>query len=164
VKGDDRYYSKALVRPLPAVVLVDAVARVTGVPEKLGDLPAGARAIALGDSRVASEPLDLLGRCSRDGDCAATATGGLALTLHRIQGDWLNRKLADPRGRLQQALAGNRASDDIVADFYRLALGRPPSPAEQDHWRQKLAGADRARLLEDFAWALLNSVEFTCNH
>ena len=37
---DDRFYSHALARPLPPHVLVDAVARVTGVPEPLGDLPA----------------------------------------------------------------------------------------------------------------------------
>lgn len=166
-QDDSRYYAKALVRPLPAVVLVDAVARVTGVPEKLGDLPAGTQAIALGDSRVASEPLDLLGRCNRDNDCGATATGGLALTLHRIHGHWLNRKIGDPQGRLQQLIAANQTDEAIVSALYQSALSRPPAKQEMEHWKTKLATADAAernRRLEDFLWALLNSVEFTCNH
>jgi hypothetical protein len=84
-KGDDRFYSKALVRPLPPQVLVDAVARVTGVPEKLGALPLGTRAITLGDAKVMSQPLDLLGRCARVNDCVDGANGGgLPLALHTM--------------------------------------------------------------------------------
>jgi hypothetical protein len=150
---------------LPPVVLVDAVAKVTGVSEKLGDLPNGSRAIMLGDTRIASEPLDLLGRCNRDGDCSSTASGGLALTLHRIHGDWLNRKLADPRGRLQQLK--QRPSAEVVRELYRVALGRSPTDQEAEHWRKRLTTDDpgeRQQRLEDFFWALLNSVEFTTNH
>ncbi|MGE0529342.1 MAG: DUF1549 and DUF1553 domain-containing protein, partial [Bdellovibrionales bacterium] len=58
-KEDDRYYSHFLVRPIPPVVLVDAVARVTGIQEKFGDDDAVSRAIALGDSRIPSPALDL---------------------------------------------------------------------------------------------------------
>src|SRR5262249_30215299 len=103
---DDRYYSRYIVRPLPPRVLVDAVSKVTGIPEKLGDLPLGAKAVSLGDSRIASEPLDLLGRCARDADCSTTASsvGSLPLTLHTINGAWLNAKIMHPAGLIERKL------------------------------------------------------------
>ncbi|MCI0459269.1 MAG: DUF1549 and DUF1553 domain-containing protein [Gemmataceae bacterium] len=168
-KNDDRFYSRALVRPLSPVVLVDAVAKVTGVPEKLGALPEGARALALGDTRVPSTALDLLGRCSREDGCTPgqDGGGGLALALHTINGPWLNAKIAHPKGRLHQLLADGKPNEEIVARLCETALGRSPSAAERAHWRQRLDGvkaAERAPALEDFLWALLNSAEFRSNH
>lgn len=165
---DDRFYSRTLVRPLPATVLVDGVARVTGVPEQLGDLPLGERALRLVDARVPSVPLDLLGRCGRDGSCvSASGASSLPLALHRINGPWLNTKIADPKGRLHQQIAAGESEAEIVAALYQSALGRKPSALESEHWQKKLATTDakeRTRRLEDFFWALLNSTEFTCNH
>jgi hypothetical protein len=167
-RADDRFYAKALVRPLPPVVLVDAVANATGVAEKFGSLPEGTRAIALGDSRVSSKSLDLLGRCGRDGDCAPGGSGGtLALTLHTINGPWINSKIGDPKGRLHTLLKDKRSDDTIVAEFYQAALSRPPSAQEVAHWQKRfraVAPAERGVALEDFVWALLNSAEFCSNH
>lgn len=161
--ADDRFYSRYLTRPLPPVVLLDAVARVTGVPDVVGE-----RAIALGDARVASEALDLLGRCNRT-DCATggNRAGSLPLVLHKINGGWLNDKIAHPRGRLRQLLAAGKDHAAIVAELYRLALGREPSAVEAEHWAKRigaLPASERGAALEDFAWALLNATEFTTNH
>jgi hypothetical protein len=165
-RQDDRFYSRALVRPLPPAVLVDAVSAVTGIAEKLGDLPAGTSAVALGDARIPSLPLDLLGRCNRDGSCsAASSAGSLPLTLHKINGPWLNAKISHADGRLHQLLP--RPDAQIVTTLYQVALGRAPSTTELAHWQGKLAplrGAERTQLLEDVLWALLNSSEFTTNH
>jgi hypothetical protein len=167
-RTDDRFYSRALVRPLSPAVMVDAVARVTGVAEKLGSLPDGSRAIALGDSRVPSLPLDLLGRCARENVCSAEpSAGALRLTLHRINGPWLNDKIAHPQGRLHVLLRDKRSNEEIIATLYRVALGRKPTAEEATFWKDKLTateGEERTRLLEDFFWALLNSMEFGCNH
>jgi hypothetical protein len=167
--ADDRFYSHALARPLPPPVLVDAVARVTGVAEPLGDRPPGTSAGSLGDSRVASATLDLLGRCSRESGCTtdvATA-GSLALALHAINGPWLNAKLADPGGRVQRMAREARSDGAIVAEFYRLALGREPTDVEMGHWSREIAEAGpagRVGAIEDFVWALILSAEFTHNH
>ena len=67
--ADNRFYSKAILRPLPPTVIVDAVSAVTGISEEFGGLPSDTRANALGDTRIDSEPLDLLGRCSRQAGC-----------------------------------------------------------------------------------------------
>jgi hypothetical protein len=166
---DDRFYSRALVRPLPPPVLVDAVARVTGVLEKLGDLPPGTPAVTLGDSRVPSVPLDLLGRCSRDAGCASpsTAAGSLPLALHAINGPWLNAKVAHPDGHLHRLLREGRTDAEVVAALYRTALGRRPTDQEMAHWPPRLKAAsvdERRQKCEDFLWALLNSTEFGTNH
>ena len=136
---DDRFLSHALARPLPPHVLVDAVARVTGVPEPLGDLPPGTTAGSLGDSRVPSVPLDLLGRCPREAGCAAdaSASGSLAVALHAINGPWLNAKIARPEGRLHRMLGEGRSDGEIVTEFYRVALCREPGDDERAHWQAR---------------------------
>lgn len=165
-KSDDRFYARALVRPLPPQVLVDAVAKVTGVPDKLGDLPPGTRAITLGDAKVKSEPLDLLGRCSRINDCVDGASGGgLSLALHTMHGPWLNAKISHPKGCLHQRL--KESTGDIVRAFYQSALSRQPTAKEIAHWLDRLGSLqadERTRALEDFLWGLLNSTEFRSNH
>jgi hypothetical protein len=168
-QSDDRFYSHAIVRPLPPPVLVDAVAKVTGVPEKLGELPAGTRAIALADSRVPSQPLDLLGRCSRDAECSPPndTDGSLPLTLHTINGPWLNAKITDPAGRLTQLVDTGADDETVVRELYVAGLSRRPTARELTHWKTRLvdAGRDARRAVaQDFMWALLNSTEFCCNH
>jgi hypothetical protein len=149
--------------------MVDAVAKVTGVPEKLGNLPAGTSAVSLGDSRVASESLDLLGRCVRDGGCTTTVTASasLPLMLHTINGPWLNAKITHADGQLHTLLREKHADAEIVTTLYLLALSRPPTADELAHWQKQIvnAGANqRIQAMEDFFWALLNSAEFCCNH
>jgi hypothetical protein len=168
--ADNRFYSKALVRPLPATVMVDAVSTVTGVPEQLGTNPSGTRAISLGDTRVPSQPLDLLGRCDRLGGCTTevqTGNATLPLTLHIVNGNWLNQKIESPDGYLQKWLRESRGDEELISSFYKLALCRPPETEELQHWKTKLQGEDqhdRNVLYADFLWALLNAAEFCCNH
>jgi hypothetical protein len=167
---DDRFYSHALARPLPPHVLVDAVARVTEVAERLGDRPLGTSAVSLGDSRVPSATLDLLGRCSREAGCTTTSNataGSLPLALHAINGPWLNAKLADPGSRIHRLVREGRSDEEIVTEFYRVALGRPPTDDEITHWSREIAGAGpagRVGAIEDVVWALLLSDQFTRNH
>lgn len=181
-KIDDRFYAKALVRPLPPTVIVDAVSTVTSVPEKFTGYP-GLRAIELGDARIRSEPLELLGRCDRRANCdAPDASPGssLSLMLHIINGKWLNEKIEDQDGRLRTQLQtelsiafrsfpllSTKTNAELINLFYQLAYSRKPDQAELDHWEEKLTAAsasERQEKYQDFVWALLNSAEFCCNH
>lgn len=168
--ADDRYYAHATVRPLASEVLADALADVTGVPDRYGDLPAGTRAVTLADPAVPAESLDILGRCPRDGSCdgGGGAGGGLSATLHRLNGPLINRKLDDPDGRLARLREEGRGTMAIVEEFTLRALGRPPTGPERSYWRSELDGAadpdERAAILEDVVWGLLNCREFRTNH
>ena len=166
---DDRFYSKAIVRPLSPVVMVDAVSHVTGIAEKFGATPMGTKAIELGDAQVTSVPLDLLGRCSRVVNCEAPESVGepsLSLSLHVINGEWLNEKIAHPDGRLLKLV--KRASDiEFITRMYELCYSRKPDKRELRHWREKLHAEDektKTVMFQDFMWALLNSTEFCTNH
>jgi hypothetical protein len=167
-RTEDRFYSHAYRKPLEPEVLADALADVTGVSDRYGNEPEGTRAITLVDPRTPSPALDILGRCSRQAPCEGTAVGGgLPAKLHQLNGELINRKVGAPDGRLHRLIAAGKSDDEIVTDFYLRALGRPPTEAERDYWRQRLAGADkaeRAERLEDVVWSLLNCSEFSTNH
>ena len=72
-RRDDRLFSHAMLKPLPAQVFVDAVAQVTGVPESYDDYAAGTRAVQLVGAQTTSYALDVLGRCLRERSCESTA-------------------------------------------------------------------------------------------
>jgi hypothetical protein len=166
-RADDRFYSHALPRPLAAPVLLDAVAAVTGVPEPFPGLEPGTRAIQLGDSRVASPALDVLGRCNRETACAPGegASGDLARALHLLNGPTLNDRLRAPEGRVARWAAAPLSAADLVTECYLVTLSRFPTRKEREHWTAVLRTvSDRRPVLEDFLWALLNSREFMFNH
>jgi hypothetical protein len=51
-RQDERYYSRYIIRRLPAETMLDAISQVTGVPTDFPGYPAGVRAMQLPDSRV----------------------------------------------------------------------------------------------------------------
>jgi hypothetical protein len=168
-RADDRFYSHAYRRPLLPEVLADALADVTGVPDRYGDLPPGTRAVSLIDPQTPAPALDILGRCSRQSSCEADqqAGGGLRAKLHRLNGDLINRKVAAAEGRLHRLIAKGASNEEVLAEFYLRALGRRPSAAERTWWARQwagLAGEERVKLLEDVVWSLLNCNEFNSNH
>lgn len=164
-ENDRLYYSKYIIRPLPPTVVVDAVSHVTGITEALGDAKS---AIALKDTKLKSETLDLLGRCSRQEDCEANSmNGGLTLALHTLHGPWLNAKVSSKKGRLHRLIAARKSNQEILAELYQVAFSRMPTTTESNFWGKQLAslkGQQRILALEDFFWALLNSTEFRTNH
>lgn len=168
---DDRFYSHALARPLPAAVLLDAWSSVTDVPGQYGELPEGSRAIALVDARMPALSLELLGRCPPGTVCTgdASSTGDLARALHVINGGALNDKIASQSSDLTKLLAAGRTDTELLDEFYLRALGRVPTDEERSYWRQRLSDASgepaqRRAQWEDLLWGLLSCREFVTNH
>ena len=129
-RADDRFYSRYLVRRLPAEVLLDAYSDVTGVPTPFDEItvgssggtkkdasyPAGVRAVQLPDSQLVSRFLDAFGRAERSQTCACERTDDATVSqaLHLSNGDTLNAKLRDPNvppgplARRRQVRRGDR--------------------------------------------------------
>lgn len=163
-QADDRYYSRAFPRPMEPAVFVDAIQDVTEISEPIAQANFE-RAIHFVDSSLPLPTLDALGRCQLGPSCDATPTGtyNLSAQLQLLNGAVINQKLRDPRGRLQRQWAENLPLDQIVQEWYLVALSRSASPTELEHWTNELATDDRQeqqKRLEDFAWSLLNSRAF----
>jgi Protein of unknown function (DUF1553)/Protein of unknown function (DUF1549) len=166
---DDRYYSRYLVRRLPAEVILDAVSQITGVPEEFDGYPAGTRAMQLPDTRVTSYFLDVFGRPGRTQTSAAERMQDPTLTqaLHAINGDTINEKLRSPDGAIARFVRDQVPDDQVVDRLYLAAFSRTPSPADRTRIVAALHEAektDRQAALEDLVWALLTSKEFLFNH
>ena len=165
---DERNYSRALFRRLPAEVLLDAVDEVTGVENKFHCVPSGSRAIQLWDSQVQHYFLKLFGRPARVSvcECERSVGASMAQALHLMNSPQLEAKLSHAGGQIAQLT--NRYEDDgaLVQQLYLTVFNRVPSETEQARAVQHLGSRrfQRQKAAEDLAWAMMNSLEFIFNH
>jgi hypothetical protein len=167
--ADDRYYSRYLVRRLPAEVILDAMSAVTGVAEDFSGYAPGTRAVQLPDTEVDSYFLDIFGRPERAVTAASERMQDPTLTqaLHAINGDTLSRKLQAQSGLVARLARPGTSDDEIVERLYLTALSRRPTAAERTKLTAALAAASaatRRAAIEDLTWAVLTSKEFLFNH
>jgi hypothetical protein len=181
--GDDRFYSRYLVRRLPAEVILDAYSQVTGVPTPFTHLnsnardssspyagyPLGTRALQLPDGQVVSRFLDAFGRPERAQTCSCERSqdSSVEQALHLNNGKTLNDKIRAKKSRLQRWLVEKVSDDEAVRRLYLLALTREPTAKELAHFKELFAEAardtPRREILEDLFWAVLTSREFVFN-
>jgi hypothetical protein len=161
-KDDDQLASHHRARRLPAEVLLDAIAAVTGVPEDFPGRPSGTRAIELWDNRTPSYFLDVFGRSERLSPCQCGRTGEptMAQCLHLLNAPEVERKIADPAGRVAKLIEAGKTPDEITEEVCLAALGRPPVDKERTAARKLFAAAPPREAAQDFVWALLNSYDF----
>ncbi|HLJ55015.1 MAG TPA: DUF1553 domain-containing protein [Chthonomonadaceae bacterium] len=177
--GDDRYYSRYVVRRLPAEVILDSLSQVTGIPTDFAGYPKGTRALQLPDSQVASYFLTAFGRPERERTCACERQQepNVAQALHLANGDTVNAKLRAPGGLIDALLKSGATDDRVLDDVYLAAFCRLPTTDERSKALAILrdsAGPDRGRpfpdptarraVLEDVCWAVLTGREFLFNH
>lgn len=164
-ESDDRFYSRAIQSSLRPEVLADAISDVTGLADSYGSEPHGTRAINLFAGNIASQSLDILGRCARAEACesAGPNSGDLPRALHLINGPLLNRRLEETTGRLHKMLA-TKSDAELVEEFYLRALSRLPTASERSFWQGQFSKVSepmqRSALAEDFVWSLLTCQEF----
>jgi hypothetical protein len=175
---DNIYYSKHIVRRLPAEVILDAMSQVTGAPTAFNGYPAGTRALQLPDTQVKSDFLASFGRPPRisceAAERSSDPTIGQALAV--INGDTLNKKLSAPDGTIALFLKLGLSDRRILEYMYLSAFSRYPSDAERQELETAMENAKPAKgveqakrdthrqALEDMVWALLTSKEFLFNH
>ncbi len=165
--GDTRLYLHYNVQRLPAEVLLDAIDTACGTQEKFTGVPLGTRAIELPGPHYRSYFLDTLGRPKRvvACECERTAEPNLAQVLHIANGELVNRKLVDKKGRLSRLAKAEVTNKAAIRELYLTTFSRQPTAKEIEVATKIISSAsDRRRGLEDFLWALLNSREFLFNH
>ena len=177
-QNDNVFYSKYIIKRLPAEVILDAYSQVTGVPTAFSGYPAGTRALQLPDTQVKSEFLTVFGRPARI-LCDASERSvdpTIAQALHVINGDPLNKKLSAADGYVSLFLKLGLSDSRILEHVFLTAFSRYPSESEKASLLGVLEKArltkgtpeamekSRRQALEDMLWALLSSKEFLFNH
>lgn len=167
-QSDNVFYSKYVIKRLPAEVLLDAMSQVTGVPTAFPGYPAGTRAMQLPDVRVQSQFLTSFGRPERILCDAAERSSdpSISQALHVINGDTLNKKLANAQGNIALLLKLGLSEKKVLEHLYLTAYSRPPRPDELAQLNKLLVEAKQSKQegLEDLVWSLLTSKEFLFNY
>jgi hypothetical protein len=174
-KQDERFYSRYVIKRLPAEAVLDAISQVTGVPTDFPGYPAGMRAMQLPDARVNSYFLTIFGKPPRFATCECERTSEPSVTqaLHVINGETINQKLRAPGGLVDSFLKLGATDEAIINHLYLAALSRRPEKEEinrllavmnESKAAAKNAGEARRQAVEDLAWAVLTSKEFLFNH
>jgi hypothetical protein len=172
-RADEANFAHAVVRPLQAEQLLDAVSQVTGVPAPFEGYPPGTRAGQLPGPRTALPRGQALGEGERflkvfgkperllSCECERSADTTVNQAFAMLTGPLLNELICTPDNRLGRLLAAGRSDRAIIEELYLAALSRPPREGE---WRPAVAyvakAKDRRQALEDVLWALLNAKEF----
>jgi hypothetical protein len=170
---DDSHCSRALVRPLQAEVLLDALAQVTGATVKFNGYAPGVRAGQLAGVRAFRQRdrgptegerfLAAFGKPERLLTCECERSDDTTLdqAFQLLTGELLNTLLSERDNRLGRLLAVGRSDSEIVEELYLSALCRLPSPREMEALTASLRRAkDRRAALEDVLWGLVNAKEF----
>jgi len=166
-------FAQAAVRVLPAEVLLDALAQVTGSPVSFPGQPAGTRAVQLpgvaakrdrGEKPTPGERfLTVFGKPVRSlsCECERSEEPTLNQALQLLNGPLLEQLLRDPNNRLGRLLAAGASPEAAIDDLFLAALSRPPTSPERDRAAQVVRRARDARQgLEDVLWGVLNAKEF----
>jgi hypothetical protein len=172
-QGDKQSFARYYPKRLQAEVLFDAVAKLTGSPSSFPGLPtdryAPNRAIMLPDEAFASYFLDVAGRPQRISacECERVNEASLAMTLHLLNSQEIQDKIARNGGRADSLANDPRPDREKVTELFLLATGTRPSQAKLEqaleHIEKHRATGKTRVAYENIIWALLNSKAFLFN-
>ena len=163
---DEANFAHAIVRRIPAEMLLDSVTEATATKDKFQGLPLGSRAVQIADGRTSDYFLTTFGRAPRDTVCAAEAKTEptLSQALHLLNGETVQNKITQG-GLVKRLLGEGQMPAQVVEALYLRTLTRMPTPEERQKLVAVVAQAENPQVgLEDTFWAILNSREFLFNH
>jgi WD40 repeat protein/mono/diheme cytochrome c family protein len=131
---DQRNYSHAMPRRLPAEVLFDAIHQVTGSPSSIPGLDPGTRSASLADAQdgLPDGFLNNLGRPARESVCECERSNELRLgsVMALVSGPTLGAALSNNKNSIQE-LARNSADDaNLIDELFLRILNRHATAAE----------------------------------
>jgi hypothetical protein len=126
--ADTKNFSRSYRRRLPAEVLLDAVADITGVRDDFNGCPSGTRALQTWTYKVSSQFMDAFGRPNSSSDCPCERDRRTSVVqaLHMMNSRNLQGKLANTEGRAKKLASSERRPEEIVTELY-LATFSPGS-------------------------------------
>ncbi|MBW3540336.1 MAG: DUF1553 domain-containing protein [Planctomycetes bacterium] len=181
---DERNFSRATTRRLPAAVLFDAIAQATAGSAELARWATDLEERAIGPKggaligryRDGDYAATVFGRSTRDAncDCSASNEPNLLQAIY-MQNDKdllaaLDRKsgwLHEVRERVAKQRRDEAALDTgkLINEAFLRTVGRPPTAAEVERSTLHLERVgDPVEGLHEVLWALLNTREFITNH
>ncbi len=172
---DKTNYSHAQLRRMPAEILIDAIADVTGVPNNFGRLPKGRVQRAVGQAMPplrygatrGGYAMKIFGRPDREKtcDCERSDEVSVAQALYLINDQDVHAKLDDRTGVLPRLLKSIADDRQLIEDLYLTALSRFPTESESEIQLEHVkSAASRDEGMKDVLWSLLNVREFVFNH
>src|SRR5207245_8856046 len=96
-----------------------AIDTATGVPDRFAGLPKDIRPMQLPDPEVASYFLDTFGRSRRlvACECSRSDEPNITQALHLMNGDYLQKKLSAPSGRIAK-LFSQKPLEEVITSLY----------------------------------------------
>ena len=170
---DEVNFSHTIVKRRSAEQLIDSISQVLNTPLEFARYPTGRRAAQLPGvsvSRFQKNPLTdadrflrLFGRPQRlqSCDCERSDETTLGQTFQMVSGELINHLLSKKENRLENLLASNQPTGELVTEIYWVTLTRPPTEDELTATSRYLEkSVNRRSALEDVMWGLFNSNEF----
>ncbi len=179
---EQKYLSRYYPRRLMAEVLLDAIDQSLGTVTSFTEVAfpgadkqatdfygKGTRAIELYDAAVKSYFLKTFGRNPREitCECERSDDPSMVQVLHMSNGDTLNPKLSDKENLIGRQIADGASDTEVIRSIFLRALARFPTEQELTSLKaivDEYDAARRATALQDVAWSVLTSAEFTFNH
>ena len=174
---DERNFSHALIRRLPAEVLIDAIAQATANTPALDQVATDITTRSIGPRLPAGRGRNIgnyankvFGASTRETncDCNRSDEPNLLQSIYLQNDNEVFATINRPDGWLAERSTATATALDreaIVRAAYLRALGRTPLPPEAEAATSYLLAApDAARGLRDLLWTLLNTKEFATNH
>ena len=164
---DERNFSFAIQKALPAEVLLDAVSQATESPEAFNGWPSGYRAVQVWDNRMPSYFLRIFGRPVRASvcECERSSEPSVSQALHLLNSPEILAKIESPQGRARRLANSDLEPAALVDELFLATLARKPTEDERAFVTPLLSGTGLARraAIEDLLWALVNDKDFLYN-
>ncbi len=166
-ENDEVNFSRFLPRRLPAESLLDAIAVATGSRPNFPEVPEDFTAQQLPDPHVGKGGfLDMFGRPERESSCECERRNDLSLpqAMNLVNGPTLAEAIADPEGRVAEAILAGKSDRELIEELYLSTLSRFPTGVEMDRALTYIrSNSGRAAQAQDLLWALINSNAFLFN-
>lgn len=174
-RADERLFSRAMIRRLPAEVVVDAVRQATAAPlppKKAAELAGTVAATRY----ITQQPPAYEGRMEysmlvfgkpirkTNCDCERQTEPSLLQSVYLRNDADMQAALARADGWLKK-LPAKAEPSALIREAYLRIVSRPPTDVERDRCLKHFSQVtDPAEALTEIVWALLNTQEFVTNH